>query len=71
MNRSLSPQDVRRLHQHLKTVFFENENFTRVHSIIEENVVDALAARDAGVLTETRGVAVLGCSGAGKTASVL
>lgn len=71
MSGSLSPQDVRRLHQDLKTVFFENENFTRVHSIIEENIIDALAAREAGEIIETRGVAVLGCSGAGKTASVL
>jgi Cdc6-like AAA superfamily ATPase len=71
MNGSPSSQDVRLIHQNLIKVFFENENFARVHSIIEENIIDALAAREAGDLTETRGVAVLGCSGAGKTASVL
>ena len=58
-------------HQELKALFFENENADRVFSIVQENVSDALAAQATGLSVETRGIAVLGRSGAGKTASVL
>lgn len=58
-------------HQNLKSLFHENENAHRVHAALQESVADVLAAKQAGITCEARGIAVLGRSGAGKTASVL
>lgn len=58
-------------HQNLKRLFFDNDNAHRVYAALQESVADVVAAQKAGIMSEARGIAVLGRSGAGKTASVL
>lgn len=63
--------DLNHSTQALRRIFIEHEDAARIAALVADAVGDFAAAREAGLIQDARGVAILGASGTGKTESVL
>ncbi len=63
--------DVHMRHHQLRTLFIENPDAQRISDVISDIIGEYLVAQKLGGKFETRGLAILGPSGAGKTQSAI